>query len=571
MKIRLQFVYKILFLLIFMLIVTMVSISWLWYGPSKKMVVSAVLDTTNTLLEEKTRNLQTVLEEVDYVSRVISLNNRLVARCLGNKWDNSYLRKQADTQLNDYIDNIYVSKQYLQSIHLSNGKGDYVSRGSRVEDEELIGLLETKYRDADANGTRVIPYGQVSDNWEIMLVRDIRYYNNSIGYSAVSISYDTIEKNFRNVFPENTILAVYNQYGDTLYSNGNYHRPEDAGGITDTIEQGGNIIEIDGEKWLVTAGGIEDMGIWAQARIPLKDILMDVTNTFRSIFITILAAVFVLGSIMYILARWLGRNITLLAQAMERFSSGDMDTEIAIRSNDEFSVLGDSFNQMTQNIRQLLWTVRQKEKEKVELQIKALQGQINLHFLFNTLNTIKNLCYVQRVTNVEKLVEALMELLHISMDNSGEWVTLETEMNYISRYLEIYKYKSLDDILCYIEMDDEVKDCHVLKFLVQPIFENSIIHGLEGRKGKGIIHISAARKEEALEIAVKDNGRGFDVSKRDKFNSIGLKNIEERIRVHFGEDYGLKLESIEGISTTVTIRIPYIKGEGIDTGGRQND
>ena len=268
---------------------------------------------------------------------------------------------------------------------------------------------------------------------------------------------------------------------------------------------------------------------------------------------------------MYILARWLGKNITTLSEAMGRFSSGDMDTVVTIHSNDEFSVLGNSFNEMTQNIRQLLETVRQKEKEKVELQIKSLQGQINLHFLFNTLNTIKNLCYIQRVTNVEKLVNALMELLHISMDDSSEWVTLETEINYISQYLEIYQYKSLDDIMCYIDMEDEVKQCLVLKFMVQPIVENSIIHGLEGQKGKGIIHISAQKKETDLEIVVKDNGNGFDVSKRNTLNSIGLNNIEERIHIHFGKGYGLKVESVEGVSTTVSIHIPYLCTEKSNT------
>ena len=114
---------------------------------------------------------------------------------------------------------------------------------------------------------------------------------------------------------------------------------------------------------------------------------------------------------MYILARWLGKNITTLSEAMGRFSSGDMDTVVTIHSNDEFSVLGNSFNEMTQNIRQLLETVRQKEKEKVELQIKSVRGQINLNFLVNTLNTIKNLCYIQRVTNVEKLVSFFFALI----------------------------------------------------------------------------------------------------------------------------------------------------------------
>lgn len=565
MKIKMQFVYKLFLILILVLLLTMGTVSFLWYAPSKEMTVSAVLNTTKTVLQEKVLNLQMILGDADYVSHVISRNNRLVDRYIGSKWDESYLQKQAETRLNEYIDNIYVSKQYVLSIYLSNGIGDRIGRGSSIDDGRFIELLQTKYTKLQDENAVVLPYGKHEDSRELMIVREVHYYENDIGYSVVSIPYHIVQENFDGVFPEHTMLAVYNTYGDVLYRNRKHE--QDLGDATPVCEQepGSSIVNISGEKWLVVRNNIDELGILAEARIPLNDILINVTQTFHNIFFTLLAAVCILGAIMYILARWLGKNITTLSEAMGRFSSGDMDTVVTIRSNDEFSVLGNSFNEMTQNIRQLLETVRQKEKEKVELQIKSLQGQINLHFLFNTLNTIKNLCYIQRVTNVEKLVNALMELLHISMDNSSEWVTLETEINYISQYLEIYQYKSLDDIMCYIDMEDEVKQCLVLKFMVQPIVENSIIHGLEGQKGKGIIHISAQKKETDLEIVVKDNGNGFDVSKRNTLNSIGLNNIEERIHIHFGKGYGLKVESVEGVSTTVSIHIPYLCTEKSNT------
>lgn len=565
MKIKMQFVYKLFLILILVLLLTMGTVSFLWYAPSKEMTVSAVLNTTKTVLQEKVLNLQMILGDADYVSHVISRNNRLVDRYIGSKWDESYLQKQAETRLNEYIDNIYVSKQYVQSIYLSNGIGDRIGRGSSIDDGRFIELLQTKYTKLQDENAVVLPYGKHEDSRELMIVREVHYYENDIGYSVVSIPYHIVQENFDGVFPEHTMLAVYNTYGDVLYRNRKHE--QDLGDATPVCEQepGSSIVNISGEKWLVVRNNIDELGILAEARIPLNDILINVTQTFHNIFFTLLAAVCILGAIMYILARWLGKNITTLSEAMGRFSSGDMDTVVTIHSNDEFSVLGNSFNEMTQNIRQLLETVCQKEKEKVELQIKSLQGQINLHFLFNTLNTIKNLCYIQRVTNVEKLVNALMELLHISMDNSSEWVTLETEINYISQYLEIYQYKSLDDIMCYIDMEDEVKQCLVLKFMVQPIVENSIIHGLEGQKGKGIIHISAQKKGTDLEIVVKDNGNGFDVSKRNTLNSIGLNNIEERIHIHFGKGYGLKVESVEGVSTTVSIHIPYLCTEKSNT------
>ena len=119
MKIKMQFVYKLFLILILVLLLTMGTVSFLWYAPSKEMTVSAVLNTTKTVLQEKVLNLQMILGDADYVSHVISRNNRLVDRYIGSKWDESYLQKQAETRLNEYIDNIYVSKQYVQSIYLN--------------------------------------------------------------------------------------------------------------------------------------------------------------------------------------------------------------------------------------------------------------------------------------------------------------------------------------------------------------------------------------------------------------------------------------------------------------------
>ena len=131
---------------------------------------------------------------------------------------------------------------------------------------------------------------------------------------------------------------------------------------------------------------------------------------------------------------------------------------------------------------------------------------------------------------------------------------------------EIYKYKSLYPIRYYMDIEPEIEDEQILKFMIQPIVENAIVHGLEERREdtEGLILIRAERDGEDLVITVMDNGQGFDTGKISMFNGIGLANTEKRIKLHYGEQYGITAESIEGVSTSITVRIPVRREEGND-------
>ena len=295
------------------------------------------------------------------------------------------------------------------------------------------------------------------------------------------------------------------------------------------------------------------------AAVPVSELLGNMAGRFLNIIlITAVMLVGMLGAV-YMLTRWVGRNVDSLTEAIQTFGKGRMDTEISLKGKDEFGKVSEAFNIMTRDIKQLTEDIKEKEKEKMTLEIRSLQGQINLHFLFNTLNTIKNLCHIQRVINVEHLVDAFMRLLHISMEQDTEFITLETELQYIECYIEIYKYRSIYPLQCYTDIEPGTEHAQILKFMIQPIVENAIVHGLEGSREdqEGVIFIKAFRDGNDIVIMVMDNGRGFDIKKRSTFNGIGLSNTEKRIKLHYGREYGITAESVEGISTNITIRIPF--------------
>lgn len=152
-----------------------------------------------------------------------------------------------------------------------------------------------------------------------------------------------------------------------------------------------------------------------------------------------------------------------------------------------------------------------------------------------------------------------MELLNISMAKGTSETTLETEIAYVEHYLEIYRYKSVKEIECVVDVDEEAKDAEIPKFMLQPIVENAIIHGIEAsdEDKNGLIYIKAFRNGQDIEITIYDNGQGFDPQDGIGFSGIGISNTDRRIKARFGEAYGIRIESIPHESTTVHIRIPY--------------
>lgn len=560
----LKFKYKLMILLCMSLLLTTLLISGIWYKYSKEIIVDNVFQSVDMVLEERNRAFVNTIEDAVHQTRAISYNNSVVDRSLHNRWEDEYLNTQAAQKVNDMIMSVYINNPEIYSIEIGNYKGEAFSWGQKmgwefIEENGLMATLGTESTDYLLFG-----YGQNKYKPDgIMLFRNLLYYGKNIGYCIVTFTKDSVEDVYAGAFPTDAIISVRGQGDSYLYTSSNYRSSLTNEKLMEQMNQpedGHQLIRDDkGKEWLILRENTQERAFSACIAVPVENLLGDISGRFTNIFIISGIMMCILLLVVSIVTKWIGKNVDSLTLAMHTFSQGSMDATIKLNSKDEFGKVAEAFNIMTRDIRNLLEDIQKREKEKATLEIRSLQGQINLHFLFNTLNTIKNLCYVQRVTNVEHLVDALMQLLHISMEQDAEYVNLKKELEYTNCYLEIYQYKSVYPIHCYMNIEPGLEDALILKFTIQPIVENAIIHGLEGneKNEEGIIFIKAIRIGEDIEITVTDNGKGFDTSKISTFNGIGLSNTERRIKIHFGEQYGITAESIEGISTSIKVRIPY--------------
>lgn len=264
------------------------------------------------------------------------------------------------------------------------------------------------------------------------------------------------------------------------------------------------------------------------------------------------------------------RPISQLGDSVEAFGKTDEETPIEVEGTYEIRQLADSFNLMQRRIHQLRDKEVQKEQEYWRMQMRLLQSQINPHFLYNTLDSIIWMIQSRRYDGASKMVSALAGFFRISLNKGGDFITVEKEMTHVEKYMEIQGIRFEDKFTFEIHFDENLKNCMCPKLIIQPLAENAVYHGMEGMYGDGEIEINAYEKEGLIYIDVTDNGEGMTEEQIDHLmygnvvsskrgSGIGVRNVNERLKYCFGEEYGIQVFSEIDEGTTVRICIPEVE------------
>ncbi len=293
-----------------------------------------------------------------------------------------------------------------------------------------------------------------------------------------------------------------------------------------------------------------------------KVVYMAVLVSLTSIIIAILLTV-VLSSI-------LTKRSSLIINHINRIKEKEFSPDSAItQGDDEFSQIGQTLNEMGLEIEALLEQTKKHYETEKKQELSLLQKQINPHFLYNTLESIYWMSVVQKSPGISKMTRALSDLLKGLAKDSGERVPLQEEINLLDSYVQILKirYVEMFDYSCTIP--EAYTQYRIMRFTLQPLIENAIYHGIEPKGECGSVQVYIHSEDElSFEIVVEDDGVGIDSEKlkhllykehvvsHGGLNSIGLKNVDDRIKLSYGNEYGLRVESTEGVGTKVYIRLP---------------
>ena len=265
------------------------------------------------------------------------------------------------------------------------------------------------------------------------------------------------------------------------------------------------------------------------------------------------------------LARHITRPVSRLDKAIAKVKDGDLSIQVKVKTNDELGRLTESFNQMVKDLKRYLEDRVQRQKDLNETTLRLYQTQLNPHFLYNTLDTIKWSAKIHQIPEIAVLAENLAVILRKSI-SSKPFIQLREELDTIESYIKIQKIRFAGRFLYETEIPDVLEDCVIPKMILQPLVENAIIHGLDGC-ANGYICIYAAQKDGILRISVTDDGCGMGQEMLDWMNSpnpakrdghLGLYNVIQILKLYYGEEYGIQAES-DTSGTTVTIRLPAKK------------
>jgi two-component system, sensor histidine kinase YesM len=422
------------------------------------------------------------------------------------------------------------------------------------------------------------PSGQIST---LRLAKKMFGLNNIqvpfAGVLTVDVSIDSFNSILRNYKPsQGSTIFLLNQDNLIISSSedsniGTY--------LSKEICNTGKIIKMKAnpKPFILSRANSEDMFISSRkttspdyiivSMSPVKEMYGEL-NSFNKVMIFVLAICLVLS---FGFAMFLSDNISYpirkLVKSMSVVKDGNFDVNISYKRNDEFAFLISAYNKMLGQIKELINKLYKSELNKKEAELKSLQAQINPHFLYNTLDSVNWLALKHNVPDISTMVTSLSDFFRFSLNKGRNIIPLRDERNQVQCYLEIQKIRFKDKLDYSIDFSDDILDYQTVKLILQPIVENAIVHGIEKRRGKGIINISASLTGDSVEIKISDNGIGTDIfelnsllsGQADTTKSYGIRNVHERIQHTFGVEYGLKFSEHEPAGVIVTIRIPAKK------------
>lgn len=328
-----------------------------------------------------------------------------------------------------------------------------------------------------------------------------------------------------------------------------------------------NIQASQGGKMLLISSDIPNFEWKLISMVPYDRLTEDTRKITMLIFlIGLVCFVFALFGAR-LLSNVISKPIVHLSRHMKKVKEGNLDQQIEVTSSDEIGLLASGFNTMMGRVKELLANIGAEQRKKREYELALMQAQIKPHFLYNTLDVIYTLSEMGRARDVQRTTKALADFYRVALSKGKDRIKLEEEIRSVMDYLSIQRIRYSDVFNFDIDIEPDILDCTIPKLTIQPLIENAIYHGLKNKASFGQLTITGKREGQKVILVVTDDGAGITedrlqaikMSMNDPQQQVGygLSSVHQRIKLYFGESYGIQIESESGIGTVVTVELPY--------------
>jgi two-component system sensor histidine kinase YesM len=413
----------------------------------------------------------------------------------------------------------------------------------------------------------------------LSLVRKIHFYNyNSYGVLVISLDGDHLN-HILSQEPFWTMIA--DQNGNVVASNNQGWIGRSLAELQmETLSPGSYEQEVEGRASMVIVDDLNHAigynGLKIVSVFSIDSIVQEAERiSLKGIFVIMISLVVALVLI-YGVSRLLTKRLLKLSKQINKVSTGNLNTSLSIDGNDEIGLLARQFNMMVDSVKSLLEEVHESNRQKNqlliqqnEIKLKMMASQINPHFLFNALESIRMKAHMHHEKEIAHVVKLLGRLMRKNLQIGGSDISLENELDMVRCYLEIQKFRYGERLKYEIDADARANAVMVPPLIVQPLVENAIVHGLENSEEDGWVCVTARVENGELRIVVEDNGVGMERtrlseiesrlndSEEDRENArIGLRNVHMRLKLKYGDPYGIRIESAPGQGTTVQLALP---------------
>lgn len=564
-----------------LMVLAMLIFLFIALSHTKNVAFENSVEATSSITKQVNDNIDSYIESMENIAAVVANGSEVSAYLFSNE------EAAEEEQLNknrivSQFETIKNSRDDISNIAAVGNNGKYIVNDGQDTLSDYVNIKNQRWYQTtlSSRSGQVISSSHVQNvipssyKWVITLSKAL--INNQTGKREgvffVDLNYESISDLCnRNRIGSKGYVFILDELGNVVY-----HPKQQLmyGGLkTENIDQimksdASYIINESGDDSIIYTKSISAKTGWSVVGATYaSDLLKNNTQTqliyFLAMFL-LLAGVLILSSF---ISREITKPIRELKDSMILVERGQFEqANVEVIANNELGSLTKSFNIMTERIQNLMEENVHEQKEKRKNELKALQAQINPHFLYNTLDSIIWMSEAKKNEEVVLMTSALARLFRQAISNDKEEVSIREEIEYVKNYLTIQKMRYKDKMDFEIQIDPRIEGIPIIKFAVQPLVENSIYHGLKVKDTKGNLQIIGGIEGGNAYIEIEDNGVGmeketlehiFDDQKKDyKRNGVGVNNVQRRLKLYYGEAYGISYESKVGIGTKARICVP---------------
>ena len=569
---NLTFRSKITYFLVITICITVLIVVACSYTITSRSIKEQAKNMTMQQLEQNTLNLEDYLKNIESTPDNI-INDKSLQEYLSNPDEDNLEFTDKVDDVYKLMSNILGSKRnilYVYVYKLLNGKELYLGptkAGNKSDFSTGIGYLSKRDITGSPMRTSFRKDPVINKEYTLSIYRpifDIYRIKQPIGILGISVSEDVVAR-FYSHTNTNLPLETFIMDGNgMIISHMNKNRIYADAGLKNIVHKQDGSKEVNGK--LVVYKYVKDWDWYVVGTLPISYLLRDTNVMLLAIFIIVIITFIVGIFISYGFSKHLFKPFDELIYRMSRVSTGDMETRISLPTyGPDFQQVSQGFNIMVEHIDELMKKIYEEQRQLKEIEFKALQSQINPHFLYNTLESIHWQALLCGHHEISTMVKALAGFYRISLSKGEAIIPLKNEAEHVDNYMTIQEIRYKEKMESYIDIPEEFYDVKIPKMTLQPLVENAIYHGLRGREAKGFIKITAERDGDDIIVKTIDNGTGMTAEQISRLNQTledndpsvgyGVRNVHQRIKLFLGSPYGLYYESNEYGGVTVNVRL----------------